>query len=44
MGTEFAKAILNSGVKLGLMTTVDVAVVDSPVNTTYLPTNLLATD
>lgn len=41
MGVELAKATLNSGIKLGLMTTVDVAVMDSPYSTTYLPVPLL---
>lgn len=41
MGVELGKATLNSGIKLGLMTTVDVAVMDSPYSTAYLPVPLL---
>lgn len=40
-GEEFAKATLNSGIKLGLMTTVDVSVIDTPYNTAYYPVPLL---
>lgn len=41
MGTEFGKATLNSGIKLGLVITVDVTILETNLSTTYLPVPLL---